>query len=195
MTKVAECEGAIYELIALGKAEQVKALCETEPCSNVAYCQKYLGWAYYKQNDLEKSLLWFARAAKQDDGEALFGIGSICVVRKDYRSALQYFEKAVARGYARAYQWIGGIYQHGCGVPVDINKATLSYQLGAAHGFIMAKRSLINIASQRGGIVIKIGLLPKLICLYFEIAKIVYSNVNDPRIVDIQNVFEKRIGS
>lgn len=174
------------KLIANGEASKAMELCETEPCSGSLECQNYLGWAYYARGEMETASNWFIKAADKEDGEALFGMGSVHTTLKDFPLALSYFERAANQGYIRGYQWIAGIYQHGCGVPTDINKAINYYQKGAAQGYIMSERSLISLASQRGNILVKISSLLKLIRLQIKTAKIASRNINDPRLADVK---------
>ena len=186
MINIANCWTEISRLVSIGEIGKAIAICEAGPCSGLLECQRYLGWHYYKKGDMEKALIWFAQAADQKDGEGLFGMGSVHVAQKEFQKALQYFECAAGHGYIRAYQWIAGIYQHGCGVPPDIDKATNYYQQGAVHGFIMAERSLINLTSKNGNVLVQILSLLKLVSLQIRTAKIAYQNMNDPRLADVQ---------
>ncbi len=186
MVKVESCWTEVSRFISIGETGKAVAICEADPCSGLLNCQRYLGWHYYKKGDTGKSLVWFAQASDQKDGEALFGMGSVYVSQKEFRKALQYFECAAEHGYIRAYQWIAGIYQHGCGVPPDIDKASKYYQLGAVHGFIMAERSLINIKSKNSNVLLKILSLIQLVSLQIRTAKIAYQNMNDPRLADVR---------
>lgn len=184
--QIDNCWEQVSKLISSGNVNEAIAICESVPCSKLLKCQKYLGWSYYDKGDMERALTWFSKAGDQEDGEALFGLGSVHVARKEFQIALQYFERAASHGYVRGYQWIAGIYQHGCGVPIDINKATSYYQKGADRGYLMAKRSLISLASQNGNILVRICSQLKLISLQIEAVKIAYLNINDPRLADIQ---------
>jgi TPR repeat protein len=186
-----DCWSTAYKLIESGNIAGAMALCEKAPCSAVPQCQRFLGWEYYKQNEMQNALLWFGRAADQQDGEALFGIGSVHVARKEFQAAIPYFELAAKHGYPRGYQWIAAIYQHGSGVPTDLQMALDYYQRGASHGCIMAERSLIALESRQGNILVKFSSLFKLIRLQIKTVKIASHNKNDPRIADIPNAFAK----
>lgn len=111
------CWQAAFDCISKGQADKAVALCETEPCSQVLECQRYLGWSYYAKADFERAFSWFSKGADRNDGEAMFGLGSIHVARKEFKNALEYFERSASLGYVRSYQWIAGLYHHGCGVP------------------------------------------------------------------------------
>lgn len=181
-----QCWAAAYELIANGEIERAIAICKSDKCSSVMECQRYLGWSCYEKGDVKNALVWFTKAADQEDGEALFGIGSVYVAQREFRNALEYFERSANQGYARSYQWIAGIYQHGCGVPMDINKAVCFYKEGASRGYVMAERSLINIASVNGNVFEKLLSMLKLVLLQIRTAKIAYRNIDDNRLADVQ---------
>jgi TPR repeat protein len=185
------CWNEAYKLIANGEIEKAMELCSQEPCSSVLECQRFLGWQYYELKEFDKALNWFGKAADREDGEALFGIGSVYTARKDFQSAMPFFERSAIRGYPRGYQWVAALYQFGCGVPKDINQAIQYYQLGAAQGYVRAERSLIYLESKQGNIFIKIISLYRFIRLLLKTVKIMTHNVNDPRIADVPNAFGK----
>ncbi len=185
-----DCWSIVYEFIINGEIDKAISLCETEVCSNSMSCQRYLGWKYYEKGDMEKALSWFGKAANQKDGEALFGIGSVQIVKKDFQSAVFYFENAAKNGYPRGYHWAGSIYHRGSGVPIDIDRAIKYYRQGAEHGYIMAERSLISLEFKNGNIFEKFILIFKFIMLFIRTAKILIKNINDPRVIDVPNSFE-----
>ncbi|MBJ7309699.1 tetratricopeptide repeat protein [Rugamonas sp. CCM 8940] len=186
-----DCWSFAYEFIVSGEIEKAISLCETEVCSNSINCQRYLGWIYYKRGDMEKSLSWFGKAADQKDGEALFGIGSVLVVKKDFQSAVSYFERAANNGYPRGYQWAGSIYHRGSGVSIDLDRAEKYYRQGAAHGYIMAERSLISLRMKKENIFVKFILIFKFVALLVKATKISVRDINDPRMMDVPNYFKK----
>lgn len=61
------------------------------------------------------------------DGIAMEKLGRLylqgCGVQRDYQKAIQLLEKAVKKGYLKAYEGLSEIYQKGLGVEKDINKA------------------------------------------------------------------------
>jgi TPR repeat protein len=177
----------IYQLISKGEKIRALALCEQMPYSSVSNCQKYLGWEYYARSEWEKALSWFDKAADQGDAEAVFGRACIHMDRKDFKAAIVDFERAAGSGYARGYQWLGKIYYLGCGVPVDIDMAVHYYKQGSDHGYILAKRKLIDAQSQRANIFIKIILRLKFFKLLIQAAKIAARDPYDPCLADVPN--------
>ena len=187
---ISECWPAAYDLIANGDAVGAITLCERKPCSASLECQRYLGWTYYQQSKMEEALSWFARAAEQGDGEALFGIGCVHFAQRDFHLALQYYKRGADHGFSRAYGWLGYLYHQGLGVPKDLNVATNYYKQAAAHGYLIAERSLIHLAWKRGNLFRRILVVPQYIYLVAKTVVIAQRNINDPRLVDIPNAFD-----
>jgi hypothetical protein len=188
---MSDCWQKAYAFIVNGETGKAIDTCEKEPCSASLECQRFLGWKYYEQNQMEKALSWFFKAVEQGDADALFGIGSIYFTQRNFQTALQYYEHAGELGYARAYGWIGYIYQLGLGVPRSIEMATGYYKKAAAHGYLLAERALIHIVFQHGSVLRKILVLPKYFYLLIKAAALAYRDVNDKRLMDIPNAFKK----
>lgn len=190
--KASDCWSAAFEFIARGESNRVLELCEKEPCSASLDCQRFLGWKYYEQDDMEQALGWFSKAAEQGDADALFGIGSVHFAQKDFRIALQYYERAAEHGSSKSYAWIGYIYQLGLGVPKSFEMAIKYYEHSAAHGYILAERALIRLKLQHGNVVQKILVLPRYIYMLIRTGLIAYRDINDKRIQDIPNAFDRK---
>jgi len=137
-------------------------------------------------------MAWFAKAADRGDGDALYGIGSVHFVKRDFHRALQFFERAADHGYPRAYAWIGYIYHQGLGVTRNIDMAIAFYERAAAHGYLVAERALIHLTWQHGNLLRRVAVLPRYVYIIAKAAMIAFRDVNDPRIVDIPNVFESK---
>jgi TPR repeat protein len=190
--KASDCWAEAYKFIADGETEKAVSLCEGEPCSGAVECQRFLGWNYYRSDDFTKALDWFSKAAEAGDGDALFGMGSICFVRRDFHNALRYYKDAADRGCLRAYAWIGYIYHRGLGVPRNENIAISYYKQGASKGSLIAQRALIHLAWRGGKLLAKIAVLPKYVYVIVKAGIIAYRDVSDPRIADIPNVLERK---
>ena len=189
--RVSDCWQAAYRLIGEGKTEEAIALCEQGICAHSMDCQRYLGWRYYESDEFEKAESWFSKAAEQEDAEAMFGIGSLHFVKRDFLSAERYYELAADRGYSRAYHWIGYMYEHGLGVSRDTGLAEKYYAEGTRKGYLISERALIRLAFQHGRLSRKVFLVPRYITMLVRAAIIAYRDINDERIVDVPNVFER----
>lgn len=190
--EVPNCWNAALGLISKGDRAKAIDLCSTEPCSRSVPCQTFLGWTYYQKNDLATATTWFLRAAKAGDAEAQFGLGSIYFVQRDFSSAVRCYEAAAGDGYSRAFYLLGYLCEHGLGAPRDIEKAVRYNKQAAAAGYIVAERALIHLAFQHGNVLQKILAVPRLLLVIVKAAVIAYRNINDPRIVDVPNVFAKK---
>lgn len=182
-----DCWPTAYQHIANGELKKAIELCEREPCSGSVECQRFLGWEFYKKNDMDSALIWFSKAAQQGDPDAAFGIGSAHFARREFDLALLYYDQAAGLGYARAYGWIGYIYQLGLGVPRDIGKATQYYRKSAEHGYLLAERALIYLTFRHGNTLSKVLAVPKFIYILAKAVILAYRNINDERLRDIPN--------
>lgn len=190
--KASECWVTAQKFISLGETEKAIELCESQPCSGLLECQRFLGWAYYRLDNMNKALNWFSKAAETGDGDAMFGIGSVHFVQRDFHGALQYYEHAANHGCSRAHGWIGYIYHQGLGKPRDVDMAISHYKQGAAHGYLIAERALIHLTWQHGSLLKKIAVLPKYLYIIAKTVTIAFHNANDPRIADVPNAFERK---
>lgn len=184
------CWPRATSLISAGQAEHAVELCEGQICSASIECQRYLGWSYYRQGNMEKALLWFLMA--ENDAEALYGMGSIYVKQKSYGNAADCFEQAAKAGFPRAYYWLGNIYLHGLGVPKDVRLAQKYYEQGAEHGYILAERALLYLKVKQGNILTRCVVWPNYIFLLVKAGFIAYRDISDERIADIPNFFLKK---
>lgn len=187
-----ECGLAAYKLIKNGELLKAIALCESEPYSASVHCQGYLGWIYFEQREMENALFWYRKAADQGSAEALFAIGQIHTLRKEYLISIPFFERAAANGYQRGYQYLGEIYEKGYGVPIDINKAIHYYKNGKNLGYVAAERKLIQLESIHGSFLTKIVSRIKIIRLGLRAWDISRRNMDDPRLADVPNFSSKR---
>jgi len=65
-----DCVSRLEELDARGEIAQALELCESEACSEVAQCQRYLGWYYANHGDPELACEWYRKAVIQGSTEA-----------------------------------------------------------------------------------------------------------------------------
>lgn len=95
--------------------------------------------------------LWLPQA-EQGDREAqnylgvqyYLGLG----VEKNYREAIQWYEKAALAGLPDAQRNLGDMYHYGRGVPRDFYKAFIWYFAASQQGHVTAGRSLENITGK-----------------------------------------------
>ncbi|MGU7784298.1 tetratricopeptide repeat protein [Burkholderia sp. PU8-34] len=180
-----DCWSVVTRFIKNKQYDKAIEFCKTEPYSALPYCQNYLGWTYYQQNENETAAYWFFKAAGQGDCEALFGLGCIFIRQGDFRSALSHLERAASKETQRSYFWIAIIYYYGGNeVPADMERAIHYFKLAADHGSMMAKRFIIFFES-RGGKWKWIASWLKLIPLVIYGVLISIRNPYDSRVADV----------
>ncbi len=66
-------------------------------------------------------------------------------VKQDYKKAVQYYQKAAAKGHPFGMYNLAVACENGNGTPKDLEKATKYYQMAAEHGVNMAIDALIRL--------------------------------------------------
>ena len=103
---------------------------------------------YYdeKENDGEKAVQRFGKAAEQGDTEAQFHLGNCYYdgegVAKDYEKAVEWYKIAAVKGHAKAQNKLGNCYYYGKGIKRDWKKAAEWYERAAKQGCVEAQRNL-----------------------------------------------------
>jgi tetratricopeptide (TPR) repeat protein len=187
-----ECWVAAADFVSRGETAKAVEICSKEPCSRVPECRRFLGWTYYSQNDWSKSLEWFGMAAQSGDADALFGMGSVYFVQRNFAAALQYYERSAKQGYPRALGWAAYMHHQGLGTPKNIDLAVEYYKKAAAGGSLIADRALIHLTFQRGTLLDKVAAIPRFLYIAVKAGVIAYRDINDPRISDVPNAFDRR---
>ena len=101
-----------------------------------------LGERYYHGNGVEqnyqKALEWYERAASQGFEEAISSIGYMYSqgkgVRQNNEKAVEWYSKAANKGYAKGQFNLAVMYLDGRGVPKDIEKAKKLFASAAENG-------------------------------------------------------------
>lgn len=169
--------------------------CSTYPYSNIRYCQNYLGWNFYREEDFVKSESWFREAAEQGDAEALFGLASISMKMGDYVSAISFFERSAELGFFRAHLWIALIYYHGSSdVPRDLSRAVHFFEIAANHDFFLAKRFILFLKSRKN-ILSRFSAWAMMVPLVVRALVISCRDPHDCRIVDVGYLGKEKISS
>jgi len=101
---------------------------------------------YYGTKDIKVNkklgLIYFEKAAKQNNSEALFNIARINERNKNYTKAIEYYNRAIKNNYGLAYGNLGIMYHNGIGVNKNLDTAIKLYKLADKHGDYLAKRNL-----------------------------------------------------
>ena len=116
-----------------------------------------LGYVYYSEEDYQKALFWFERAADQGNAFAQHNLAVMYDtgegVAKDYKKAVYWFEKAADQGVAVAQFSLGSMYNNGQGVAKNYQKAFYWYQKSANQGLVTAQYNLGRMYYKGEGVV------------------------------------------
>jgi len=108
-----DCLKRAKELRAAGDVLKAVELCEAAPCSDVEDCQRYLGWFYFDQGDLEKSHSWYSRAALQGSAEALLDCWKVILridAKGDKQKAMDLCETLPCSEYLDCQRYLARAY-------------------------------------------------------------------------------------
>jgi TPR repeat protein len=91
-----------------------------------------------------ESLIELARRDKDADAEHALGVLAYegRGLERNFRQALQLFERAAAKGHPEASNMLGYFFEHGIGTNVDLPKAFAAYKRGAEAGSARARTNL-----------------------------------------------------
>lgn len=184
--KTPGCWEAAHQLYNEGKKDDAIRVCEQEPCaSKSALCQRFLGWQYYKKNDLDKALFWFTRAINLGDAESLYGVAGAYFAKKDFINAVKFHKEALSKGFFRSCHWLGLLYENGLGVEKDVDAAIDYYRKGAIHGYMFAEAALSRVLFKTASPATKVFLHAKRMFYSIKLFIIALRNIKDERLADI----------
>ena len=68
------------------------------------------------EKSLDRAREWFEKAAGKDDGYAFCQLGNVCLQKKEYEKAVEYYKQSIEAGYSGALVCLGDCYYLGYGV-------------------------------------------------------------------------------
>jgi TPR repeat protein len=105
-----------------------------------------MGWFYLNgvgvQANEGEAIRWYRKSARQGEARAMFSLGYIAYVRKDFSDALIWFTRAVKKDHYRSNYWIGKMYWRGEGVIQDRRSAQEFFAKAADRKVVEAQRAL-----------------------------------------------------
>jgi TPR repeat protein len=105
-----------------------------------------MGWYYLNgvgvNVDKDEAVRWYRKSARQGDNRAMFSLGYIAYLDKDYSEALTWFTRALKKEHHRSNFWIGKLYWRGHGVQQNRKLARDYFAKGAARKVIEAQRAV-----------------------------------------------------
>lgn len=105
-----------------------------------------MGWFYLNgvgvEPDEEEAVRWYRKSARQGDPRAMFSLGYIAYMSRDFSEALNWFTRADEKGHAQSKYWIGKMYWRGQGVNEDRRRARDLFSQAASKKVIEAQRAV-----------------------------------------------------
>ncbi|MGH7952502.1 MAG: tetratricopeptide repeat protein [Limisphaerales bacterium] len=105
-----------------------------------------MGWFYIRgigvKENSEKAKEWYRKSARQGEPKAMFSLGQIAYIEKNFSDSLTWFKRAVKTGHARSLYYIGRQYWNGQGVDRDRKEAMRLFHLAARKKVVEAVRLL-----------------------------------------------------
>ena len=111
-----------------------------------------MGWYYLNGagvvQDYEKAGKWYRKSARHGEPRAMFSLGQIAYLERDFVESLSWFKRAAGAGHARSLYWIGKHYWFGRGVDPD-KKAAMKLLHQAAGKKVIAATRVLRFLSRR----------------------------------------------
>jgi uncharacterized protein len=105
-----------------------------------------MGWFYLNgvgvKADKDEAIRWYRRSARQGEPRAMFSLGYIAYLRKDYSEALKWFEQALRKNHHRSGFWLGKMHWRGQSVDRDRKRAQSYFVQAAQKKVVEARRAI-----------------------------------------------------
>ena len=113
-----------------------------------------MGWFYLNGVGVDpnekEAIRWYRKSARQGEPRAMFSLGYIAYVNRDFADALNWFTRAEGKGHNRSKYWIGKMYWRGQGVGQNRKRAKELFIQAASQKVTEAQRAIrfLNAVSQ-----------------------------------------------
>lgn len=105
-----------------------------------------MGWYYLGgvgvTQDYEKAKKWYRKSARHGEPRAMFSLGRIAYIERDYSESLLWFSRAVESDHVRSVYWVGKHHWYGQSVPQNRKEAMRLFHVAASKKVIAAVRVL-----------------------------------------------------
>ncbi len=109
-----------------------------------------MGWYYLGgvgvPQDYVKAKKWYRKSARHGEPKAMFSLGRIAYIERDFSESLRWFSRAAEAGHVRSLYWIGKHHWYGQSVPQDRKEAMRLFHLAAGKKVVAARRVLKYLA-------------------------------------------------
>ena len=153
---------------------------------------EFMGRKLYFEGFESKAKLFLLEIGEEISGHDLYILSVIFFYSEEYSEAESYFKLALNLGYTRSYYWLGYITENGLGQCSDKQKAIEYYRSGAACGYLMPHRSYLRLKHDESNLLGESIYRLKFFFLIVKASILVIKNINDERLADIPNYFEKK---
>lgn len=101
---------------------------------NLGYIYKNKYYDDHKSNEayIQKAIEYFTKGAEMDNTRCINALGDIAITNEDYKEAIKWYEKSLAKGDATAKILIGNMYLQGLGYDQDSEKGFKLLKEGTA---------------------------------------------------------------
>jgi TPR repeat protein len=115
-----------------------------------------MGWYFLRgigvEGDSEKAKKWYRKSARQGEPMAMFSLGQIAHIEKDFDESFTWFKRAEKAGHARSGYYIGRQYWNGQGVEQNRKEAMRLFQAAAGQKVTEAVRLVKSFSSRKSRI-------------------------------------------
>jgi TPR repeat protein len=105
-----------------------------------------MGWFYLNgigvAPDKTAAWHWYRKSARQGEPKAMYSLGYMAYMNRDYSDALRWFNRAVKAKHVRSLYWLGKLYWRGHGVDQDRKQALAFFEDAARAKVSEARRVL-----------------------------------------------------
>ncbi len=105
-----------------------------------------MGWFYLNgvgvEQNLDEAWYWYRKSARQGDPRAMFSLGYLCYIDRNYSGAYTWFSQASEAGHKRSLYWLGKLHWKGYGVEQNRKTAMGFFAAAAKAKVTEAKRVL-----------------------------------------------------
>jgi TPR repeat protein len=94
-----------------------------------------MGWYFIRgvgvEQNVEEAKKWYRKSARQGEPRAMFSLGQIAYMEKDFSESLMWFRRAEKTGHPRSSYYIGRQFWNGQGVEQNRKEAIRLFQIAA----------------------------------------------------------------
>lgn len=126
--------------------ERAFALCSEAAAGGLTDAVLAMGWHYLNgvgvEKDLDLAERWYHKSARQGDPRAMFSLGQMAYIARDFAEAQTWFNRALRKGHARSGCWVAKVIWRTARTSSERGRAVALLQRAAAANVYDARRLL-----------------------------------------------------